>query len=422
MANKNKQWLRNFAYGILGLTPLLSLAESMNISYVVRPDENLYLISQQHISSPHTWADLARNNNIADPYLLQIGQRLHIPVAWLAAKPAAAKLTQFSGVVQIAGLTTTWQAANKDALLQTGHRIKLGHNSSATLRFADDSELVLQPDTELALDTVSLYAGGRMTDTRLRLQSGRVEVRANPKGLPHHKLDVITPSAITAVRGTEFMVETQDDQSITQTTEGKVELLNAKGSTLVPAGYGSQVKIGQAPIEPTVTPPSPTLLQATSRFTDFPIHFAAEPKNGATGWVTQAGPSNDRQMVTISKQIKTPSPYFELGPLGNGTFKLRTWYIDSQGMPSNITQHTFEIQIPRKLQHPPLVIQPKWVTKDLQLQLPPPPDGQRYLLQLTQDAQGQQTLWYAFNAAPEITLPEQGQIQESPYHLWIWVY
>jgi hypothetical protein len=416
------KYSRHFLYCALALSPALTLAELPHISYVVRPNETIDWITRQHLNSGRHWRDLARINTLADPQRLQIGQRLRIPVAWLAAKPAAAKLTQLSGDVQIADHTTKWQPAQQGAMLHAGQQIKIGHNSSAALRFADNSELSLQPDTELAFDTVSVYAGGYMTDTRLRLQSGRVEVRANPKGMTNQKLNVITPSAITAVRGTQFMIEAQSDQSLTQTTEGKVELLNSQGKTMVSAGYGSLVKKGQAPLPPTLTPPAPTLQQAATRFTDFPIQFAAAPKSEATGWTTQAGPSDGSQLLTIATQIKTANPEFELGLLDNGNYKLRTWYIDAQGMPSKITQHAFEVEIPRKLLHPPVVLQPALVVKQLQLQLSPPPDGQRYLLQLTNDAQGQHTIWYAFNAPSDITLPAQSLIQNNPYHLWIWAY
>ncbi|MEK7345029.1 MAG: FecR domain-containing protein [Pseudomonadota bacterium] len=422
MALRFSQCLHHWVAGALALVPALLLAEQAHILYVVRPGETLTQISQQHLSEGHHWQELARTNGLVDPQRLQTGQRLRIPVDWLAAKPAAAQLLHFSGAVQTADLGAKWQAAQPGALLQTGHQIKIGRNSSATLRFADGSELVLQPDTELALDTVSIYAGGHMTDTRLRLQSGRVEVRANPNGLTHQKLNVITPSAITAVRGTQFMIEAQPGQSLTQTTQGSVELLNPQGKTMVPAGYGSHVKLGQAPLPPTPTPPAPTLQQAASRFTAYPIQFTADPKTDAIGWTTQVGPSEGNQMRPLAKQIKTTQAEFELGLLDNGHYLLRTWYIDAQGMPSNITQHAFEVQIARKLQQPAVAIQPALLEKNLQLQLPPAPDSQRYLLQLTQDAQGQHTIWYAFNAAPNSTLPAQSPLQNSPYHLWIWAY
>lgn len=408
---------------LLGLTQTLScLANDPSITYVVRPGENLDQISQKHLLPKRSWRDLAETNQLSTPHALKVGQRLQIPIAWLAARPADVKLVRFSGEVHVGAYLTGWQPAQINAKLQAGQRIKLGDNSSAVLFFADGSELALQPNSELEFDTLSVYAGGYMTDTRVRLQAGRVEVRANPKGMSNQRLDIFTPSAITAVRGTQFLVEAQANNTLAQTTEGKVELRNNFGNTTVAAGYGSLVTQGERPSAPTLTKPAPQLDRPAARFTDFPIQFGAVPQTEINAWVAQIGFSDQLQMTTLAKQVTSASPNFELGPLENGSYQLRTWSIDEKGMPSKISLHSFEVDIPRQLQESSVIIQASLVAKGFELRLASPPTGRRYLLQLTKDAQGKQNVWYAYNAPNAINLPPQNEAAKSDYYLWIWVY
>ncbi|WP_341686315.1 FecR domain-containing protein [Limnohabitans sp.] len=417
-----QSWRTVSICALLHAVPISGFSQPITVRYTVRPAESLDKISRQQLTTRYTWADLARVNQLDNPDRLRIGQQLQIPVSWLAAKPAGAKITHLAGDVQVATEGQPWQTARPGTDLLTGHRIKIGANSSAKLQFADGSELALQPNSELALDTVSLYARGLMTDTRLRLQSGRVEVHANPQGRKHQRLDIITPSAITAVRGTQFMIEGQAGQTITQTVEGRVHMFNPQGSAMISAGYGSKVESGQGPTTPTPTSEAPQIQQAQVLFQDYPIHFKALAPGQTTDWISQAGPTDGNTMLTISTQLKTTQSDFDLGPLTSGKYQLRTWYIDPQGMPSQIATHNFEVAIPRQLLRPAVAIPAQWVTKNLQLDLPPPPEGKRYLLSLSQDDEGRQIVWYASNASPTITLPKQSQSQTSPYKLWIWVY
>jgi hypothetical protein len=55
------------------------------------------------------------------------------------------------------------------------------------------------------------------------------------------------------------------------------------------------------------------------------------------------------------------------------------------------------------------------------IDLVPLPPGQRYLVQVTRDAEGRQPVWYQANAGVVLSLP-QLPAQDHPYHLWIWIY
>lgn len=414
--------LQRLACSLIFLAPMLVVASESHIQYVVRPGEHLQQITSQHLNPNHTWRDLARANKLSAPHTLQVGQRLKVPIAWLSAKPASAKLVQLSGDVSVSGPSGYWQVARPDTHLQVDHRIKLGKNSSARLVFADGSVMDLQPDTLLVLDTLSLYAGGQMIDTRARLQSGRVEIRANPKGLSNQRLDIITPSAVTAVRGTQFLVEAQTGKTVAQTSEGIVELKNSQGNAMVTAGYSSLVNEGQKPAAPTLTKPAPQLNQAKTLFDDFPVGFNILANSDIDALIAQIGLIEKQQITSLAQQITTASRHIDLGLIENGEYQLRTWTTDTVGIPSKITLHPFEVNIPRQLLRSVITISPTLLTKGFELLLVPLPNGQRYLLQLSKDPQGKQTIWYAHNVPQNSTVKAKTDAPENNHHLWIWVY
>ena len=112
-------------------------------------------------------------------------------------------------------------------------------------RFEDHAEGALDQAAELVLDSVSVYAGGGMVDTQVRLQRGRVEVGANPRRQPGSRLQVITPSAVAAVRGTRFRGEAQPQLTREETLAGEVGLTAAGRDVVVAEGRGSLAEAGK---------------------------------------------------------------------------------------------------------------------------------------------------------------------------------
>jgi hypothetical protein len=388
--------------------------------YTVRPQDTVSSLARQYLKPSISWQELARYNRLPDEGLIRVGSQLRMPLPWLAVKQAQAKLTAISGDVQIQPVNGAWRLAQAGEVVQTGQQIKVGINSSARLQFADASELVMQPESLVAMDTLSVYAGGYMADTQLRLQTGRVEVHANPQGRKGQKFDVTTPAAVASVRGTQFVVDAQGGRTVQQTTEGQVALQTGQGNVVVQEGFGSAVKFGEKPIPPEVIKPAPVLLKPAGKFVDFPMVFNWVEQNEVTGWVMQVG--RDPQMAQLDLTQVANRPFLDAGGLADGNYYLRAWTVDDKGLPSKTMLHPFEVAIPRQLQGPVIQLASKYVSAGpMALDLTPLAPGQRYLLQVTQDAQGRQPVWYQANAGVKLTVP-QLPAQDAPYHLWIWIY
>ena len=187
------------------VTELQTLVEHLLVrDTAVRLATTLIGLAQRYLARPSDWYRVQRLNSIADPYRLVPGSSLRIPLAWLKQTPAPAVVVAVSGRATATPPGETARAVRVGESLYAGTQVISASDSSITLRFADGSVLILRSNAQLALDTVSVYAGGGMADTRLRLQQGRAEVGANPRRAPGSRLQIITPSAVAAGAGEGF--------------------------------------------------------------------------------------------------------------------------------------------------------------------------------------------------------------------------
>lgn len=225
--------------------------------------------------------------------------------------------------------------------LSSGAVLSTAANSSATLRFADGSAMVLQPAARLSLDTVSVYAGGGMVDTRLRLQQGRVEVSANPGRTPGSRLQVITPSAVAAVRGTRFRVAADAAATREETLEGVVGLAASGQQVSVPEGQGTLAEAGKPPRPPVALLPAPDVSSLPARVDTLPMRFTLPTQSGAVSWLGQI--AEDAQFEKLLLEASSAKPQLSFGDLPDGRYMLRVRAADEQGLQGRDAIHAFEL-------------------------------------------------------------------------------
>lgn len=414
--------LGSLAIALLGM-PVQAQAQAVNPidwRYTVRPQDTVSDLTRQYLKPGISWKMLAEYNRLPEPNVIHAGTQLRLPLKWLALKQAQARLTAISGDVRIQSQEGVWRPARVNEFVQIGQRIQVGNNSSARLQFADATELVMQPETAVSMDTLSVYGEGFMADTQVRLQSGRIEIDANPQGRAGQKFNVITPAAVASVRGTRFMVESKGIRTLEQTSQGRVALETSQGVVMVQEGYASAVNQGEKPQTPELIKEAPKLQDQVDRFSTFPIQFRLLEQADVSGWVMQLG--LDPKMAQLAVNQQSTSPLLDLGALPDGTYFLRAWSLDAKGMPSQIRVHPFEVAMARKPQGPAVKLPPNYFANGpMTLQLPPLPHGQRYLVQLTLDAQGTRPVWYKADAGAVQEIPPPADSGQT-YHLWVWVY
>jgi len=128
-----------------------------------------------------------------------------------------------------------------------GDRLTTQAESRVQLFLWGDVVFVLGPDSQLELPA----PGRGAREQALRLGPGSFRLLA-PAGAREARLLVVTPTAVTAVRGAEIMGEVDKENTSIAVVRGEVEVRGtAKGGTvLLRAGQGTDVADGQDPTDP----------------------------------------------------------------------------------------------------------------------------------------------------------------------------
>jgi len=163
-------------------------------------------------------------------------------------------LTPVKGTVYIQKADANlWQEISGPLIVQEGDRIKTGMNSKAFVITPDDHRVALGPNTQL---TFQRMAEG---ETKFFLKNGSIrnKVRKLQTEMGQY-YKVQTPSAVVAVRGTDFAV-LQENIARVQVYEGLVDLsaLNkevGQAITQLSAGHSAEVEMSGAIQEQKPTP------------------------------------------------------------------------------------------------------------------------------------------------------------------------
>ena len=338
----------------VGFSTNLVTAQEQNPEwrYSVRKGDTLIDIAKRYLKNPEDWQVLQKINKIKNPRDMHQGKVILIPLNALKQTPAPAEIVLVSGFASIKTSTNVTQDALVGSLLNAGTLISTGKNSKINLKFADGSIVTLESNSSLILDTLSIFGGGGMVDTKLRLQQGKVEVLANPMH-SQMKMQIHTPTAVAAVRGTEFRVSTDGSIARQETLHGKVVLSAAGKNVGVAKGYGSLSENSKPPLAPVLLLDAPDTSNLPSQLSTLPLKFEFPVQQNAKGYIAKL--SSDPQFDTIltsnleiaalaiDHSVKTNQVLFD--DLPDGKYFLKVRAKDEKGLEGYDATHTFTLNV-----------------------------------------------------------------------------
>jgi hypothetical protein len=208
--------MRSLASAVLLAAAMASAAahaaEPMVEFVVVRAD-TLIGLSNQILVSPAAWREVAWLNKLPDPNRILPGQVLRIPARLMRGEAVPSKLVSVVGDVRVGDT----QAAAGGSLAE-GQPVQTGPGSSAVVELADGSRMRLPPSSLAQVDASRNYGARSATAATapngwfagtMRVLRGSVEVFAT-KVLRIKPLEVVTPTAVVGVRGTQYRVSVDD--------------------------------------------------------------------------------------------------------------------------------------------------------------------------------------------------------------------
>ena len=296
--------------------------------YRIQPGDTLITLTDQWLAPPRTWRDLQKLNRVPDPLRLMPGSTLRMPVAWLRREAGVAEALFARGQVSRQRGTVT-EALAAGATLQSGDRIRTGPQSSASLRFADGSRLLIPADSDVTLDQLLVLGRGAIPAVRIDVQQGGADSRVTPNAQRVPLYDVRTPHVNLGVRGTEFRVQTAGAQSRMQVLSGAV---HADGlSADVAAGQGLLAQGGTRTVSPLLAAPDLATVPRGVERLPMRLAWTASPA-GAVGWRAQLYPRGDLDRLLLDAHVTEPLvAWADARELPDGDYTLRVRAIDAQG-------------------------------------------------------------------------------------------
>lgn len=230
------------------------------------------------------------------------------PLYTLAALPpgAAAEIVSLQGPGdQRAATQEDWRPARAAQALAAGDFVRTRDAARMALLFADQTQVRLHQNT--VLQVKALAAAGQGTTT-LRLEAGRAWTQTRrPPGSP---LELQTPAATAAIRGTDWHISVEPDgRTLLTVLSGTVEFGNPQGTLTLSANEAAYAEVGKAPVKLVLVQPRDSVQWVNALQPDPLPHLAAEPLPTALEPVRAAlaAGQTDNARSTLT-QVRTQAP------------------------------------------------------------------------------------------------------------------
>jgi len=271
------------------------------------------------------WIELGKYNRIVNDRRITPGTEIRFPQSWLRETPVVGEVSSVQGEVFYyaqSGAAKSTLAAGQSLLL--GSRIVTG-NGSAKIQLGRHGTLLLRPESELELDSLSTGAQPEQS-SELTLDRGEAELEVEPRS----RFEVKTPSAIAAVRGTRYRVALPvSDKASTrgEVLDGTVEV-QAGSKVQVPAGFGVLAQKGKPVGEPRKLLPPPVFDQARVE-APLPLSVQWQPDPNAVAWRLDLLSADTRAELLASHRLGEAEIAFT--DLPEACYQLVLRAIDAEG-------------------------------------------------------------------------------------------
>lgn len=302
-----------------------------NIELTVNKGDYLINICGQYLSNPRDCRQVIKVNRLGNPDFIYPGQKIKIPEKLLKGLPAGCVVAFVRGDAMVKQKERSeWTPLKINDAVKEGSSVKTGRESAVELVFEDKTSILLKEDTIINL---SVSRKGVLHFIRdFFLDAGRVITNFRGATGQEQRLNIRTPSAVAAARGTEFRTSVDaDDSTRSEVLEGQIEVEAMRKKVKVEKEEGTVVKMGGLPLEPRKLLSPPQLVSMEPLFRTLPLRFKFAGVEGASSY--RISLSGDREMKDILKESVTgKDALFEVSGLDDGAYYLQSTSIDNDGI------------------------------------------------------------------------------------------
>jgi hypothetical protein len=306
--------------------------EEKTIEISVIKNDNLINICKNLLDNPSHWSVIARINRLKNDNLIYPGQKLVIPVRLLKGLPFNGRVFFIKGDVTVrAAPEDDWKTLRNGDMVQQGNSIRTGFESAVEIIFDDGTSFYQRPDTILDIFTTQIKTDDSIWQ-RLILRGGQLLLNIRRISGKDSRLEIQTPAAVAAARGTDFRVTVDSRHNITsEVLQGKVDIKAMNQVVALNDGEGTRVDKGKPPLKPRklLPPPFPQDLQTLYQIIPFRIHF--QTIENALFYRIMVSEDPKGKNVKYEKLLRLKDP-IELSGLDDGEYYLHGTSIDNMGI------------------------------------------------------------------------------------------
>ncbi len=335
--------------GLLGavLLVLSTLASAGEWFYTVQPGDNLWNLTERHLTSLKYVGRLQELNLIQHPSYIAPGTVIRIPIDWTKQQLGGlrARVIGVNGQAVIKRSSSEQTVpAEKGMQLFVGDEIYCENDAFVTVEFADKSHMRVQDNSRVRLKRLNIFGQYGLVDTLVEIEQGRIESAVPENKEVDTRFRIKTPSAISSVRGTDFrvgMIGEQEDSTSSEVLKGLLLVSANNRDVNISAGFGSVTVLGSAPSKPVVLLSPPDLSATLTLYERLPLVISLHSLAGAQSYRAQI--ATDQTFQDLLAEFVTTKLPFREGDLPDGEYWLRVRGIDQSGIEGQDAVMSFEI-------------------------------------------------------------------------------
>jgi hypothetical protein len=234
--------MRHFALAALLFTtiPVSATVAANNsgdmVIYEVRRGDTLVDLSKKYLIRPSDYRIVQRTNQVGNPLLLPVGQKLRINRDLLKYQPSTARIVSVRGNVEIVRSGSAILATNGQSLGE-GAGLRTAGSSFVTLQLDDGSRISLPSNSDVTIARLRKYILGSSIDYDFNVARGGLNSKVAKTKSANDRYQVRTPKAVSAVRGTEFQsrISETSGSDFAEVVEGGLDVGLVSGNRMAVA-------------------------------------------------------------------------------------------------------------------------------------------------------------------------------------------
>lgn len=318
----------------LGAAPAMA-EEADDLTYTIQKNDTLYAIKDRFLLDSVNVNALRDYNAVRNTRGLRINSTIRIPREMLDFTPVGITVFRLSGPVSIAGV-----GAEQDQFLNEGDLIETRRNGFVTLETSEGGRISLPSNTTVRLVRARRYTLGNTLDLEFKVERGRASA-SSPSLEGRDRLQMRTPLAVTAVRGTDFRVAydpENGDLSLTEVTEGEVNVAAGGEQAAASAGFGI-VSSADGVSEPRALLAAPAIIDGGAIQTGEVVEFAIEPVIAAVGYRVQL--AREAGFLDVISEQRIDGEQATFTDIENDRYFVRARAIAADGLEGSSEAYSF---------------------------------------------------------------------------------